>query len=759
MIFCSTLQQITCNVANSFQACDNVCIQDKLVREPVRGKENNGKNASMNDVKLQSDWMARKSVPNSISKYQWHEFYSNLFAKELPTPTNDTHKNQPNQCQSQKTTRLENINPNSSSWLDDPFDENELRTTIKKLSNNKTLGIDGIPNEVLKAISIRHTPQLLEIMNRILETGEIPEDWCKTLIQPIFKKGDREEPSNYRPISLLSTLLKLLTSMIASRLGRWGEQFGKISEVQAGFKKGTGTMEQVFTLYTIIQSKLKDVGGKLYTAFVDLKSAFDSPPHDKLWRKMASIGMGEKTLRLVKNLYHQANGVVRTGEGLTPSFPIDKGVLQGDSASPLIFNCFIDSVVKDLNNSGIQAIHIGSALLHILMFADDVVLVANTAYQLQQKIDILANSFREMGLTVNISKTKVLLFAKRKPSYSLKFHWDDAPLETVDEYTYLGVIFHRNGHFSKATSHFIYKSATASAQVIGICQRGKIPLIDTHKKLVQSLVKSVFLYCSPIWALNLDENTIDQPQCQFWKRVLHLPKSTPGYVVRLETGSEHTSIQIIKSTLRFICKILAKDDNSVLSQCLKWQLRWETRISSARQNWAKQLQKWLRLTDDHSILSLPYSELKTALPLRLNTIISKLKIHFINKDVKRMTESKWTPDYAKLKTHATTEPYLFNSNATEAKIMAQSRINLHRIILKSKVAPLQDKAPCPWCSLTTGNIDHYIFECPVLETPRAALPQTSQQTFIALLNDNKTPEAIYKSIFIFWSAAFNLLPD
>lgn len=117
--------------------------------------------------------------------------------------------------------------------------------------------------------------------------------------------------SNYRPISLIATGLKLLTSIISRRLQKWSRHEGKISEYQTGFKEGVGTQEQIFGLTTLIHSQLKDNGGKLFVAFLDLRSALDCPPQHKLWSKLRHIGIGNKVLRLFQNIYAHANGKIK----------------------------------------------------------------------------------------------------------------------------------------------------------------------------------------------------------------------------------------------------------------------------------------------------------------------------------------------------------------------------------------------------------------------------------------------------------------
>jgi hypothetical protein len=538
--------------------------------------------------------------------------------------------------------------------------------------------------------------------------------------------------------------------------------------VQAGFKKGMGTNEQIFTLHTIIQSKLKDPGGKLFTAFVDMKEAFSTPAHKKLWERMKELGVGKKMLQLLQQIYINADAVVRSQDGLTDPFPINKGILQGESASSIIFNLFLDSVVAEMNDSDVAAVAIGSYLVHLLLFVDDICLMGNTADQLQKKINILAESFSKLGMIVNISKTKVV-FAKRKVKEDPNIYWNGVKLEVVDEYVYLGVIFHRSGHFKRAHVMFTTKAAAAAAKLRDVCKKAKIPKIYIHKQLHMSLVKSVFLYGSPSWGVYMDEDKLDQPNCQYWKKLLKLPKSTPGYVVRLETGTTHTMVQVMKGILRFIVKQLRREEGSLLSQCLQWQLRWASRIQDPKRCWGHQLKTWLKITGDEDLLSLPFHQLKEILPLITTEIVGKLKTFLTNKDTRRMVNSTWTPGYAKVKSHVTTENYLEQDlSLPELQMIAQTRVNLLRICYQDKKISLLSTDLCPFCHQEhEANLQHYFTECPMLQDQIIKLhdtlpPALPNETFTAdffthIYNKNKNNSSFFKSLFFFWSSIFRLI--
>jgi Reverse transcriptase (RNA-dependent DNA polymerase)/Endonuclease-reverse transcriptase len=676
---------------------------------------------------------------NDIPKIVWRSHFTNLF--------------------SNKDTRDPFMGQGSdNSPLDIPITRDEIITAIKKSGCRKAPGLDGLPNEVFKNLPANEIDNLLTLFNQMLDSGEVPDDWSKVLIQPIYKKGDKEQPSNYRPISLISTGLKILTSILAARLLDWSKENKKISEFQAGFKKGIGTMEQIFSLNTLIQSKLMSPGGKLFVTFVDLKCAFDSPSHAKLWEEMTKIGMGRKILNLLRNLYTNANGVIKTSHGITEPFPIDQGVLQGESSSPIIFNLFINSIVDDLYNSETPGVAIGSYLVHLLLFCDDIALVANSADQLQKKINTLAKSFDRLGLTVNTTKTQVIIFAKKKCKRTYSFHWKRQPIQIVNEYTYLGVTFHRNGNFKIAITSVLHKAAAAIARLLDISKRTKLPPGKIHHDLLQSLVNSVLLYSAPVWGLEHSEK-LESARLRFWKKLLHLPSSTPGYNVRVETGSVHIRTQLIKSSLKFLQRLCKRDKDSLLGQCLRWQLRWEPRIKKTTWNWAKQLKNLLSITGHTDVMNLPIPQLLEILPSLITEVDKLSRINQLNTDMAKTMKSSWTPQFAKVKLTAAPEHYLQGHTPLhETRLLSQARINLFRIWNQGTSIPLK-RDPCPWCNNTEGGLDHYLFDCDTLciETSKLISKLGPCNNFVDLYNNYSHLKSFPNTFFLFWAEAFRKL--
>ena len=171
---------------------------------------------------------------------------------------------------------MESINIESAVFdeLDIPITTEEIETAIKNLKLNKSSAEDCMINEIF--IHCKHVllPCLHSLFNSVFETGYFPESWSKACIVPVFKKGDKSDPNNYRGISVISCLGKLYTSVLNKRLLNWDKNNDIITDAQFGFKPGVGTADAICALQTIISRTLKNKK-KLYCCFVDYKKAFD----------------------------------------------------------------------------------------------------------------------------------------------------------------------------------------------------------------------------------------------------------------------------------------------------------------------------------------------------------------------------------------------------------------------------------------------------------------------------------------------------
>ena len=166
----------------------------------------------------------------------------------------------------------------------------------------------------------------------------------------MYKKGDRSNTTNYRPISLLDILQKNFARLVLGRFEHWIDTNDILTHLQAGFRCHIRTVDQVFRLLVIIWKYINIKGEHLYIAFLDLRAAFDLVPRPVLWDTLRSIGIPGPLVDVISRLHAQNFAQVRWGPNgeISSPFPVDRGVRQGCVLAPTLFSLFINDVVESL---------------------------------------------------------------------------------------------------------------------------------------------------------------------------------------------------------------------------------------------------------------------------------------------------------------------------------------------------------------------------------------------------------------------------
>ena len=143
-------------------------------------------------------------------------------------------------------------------------------------------------------------PLYIKLFNKVLDTGEIPDDWLTGMIIPIYKnKGSKEDANNYRGITLLSCVGKLFTAILNQRLTEFCDNNLILKEIQAGFRKGYSTSDNIYVFKNILDL-FRFKKKKLFCCFVDYKKAFDSIWREALWYKLTRLSIQGKILNVIK---------------------------------------------------------------------------------------------------------------------------------------------------------------------------------------------------------------------------------------------------------------------------------------------------------------------------------------------------------------------------------------------------------------------------------------------------------------------------
>ena len=354
--------------------------------------------AYMELVKALLDGKHDRQKPSDIQNIEpdtWFEHFSGLLgAKEV---------------KSDKILEMENYiktNINSlCSSLDEPFTKTELLSCVKKLKNNKASAFDLVNNEMIKlSCETMHGPLLL-LFNTILQFNLYPSEWKKDLLGPLHKSGDKTDCNNFRGIAVSSCLGKLFNSLLRNRLERKCSPPTQLSCEQISGKSGARIADHILVFHHLINKYVKLGKKDLYVCFFDLKKAYDTVNRVQLfYNLMTQYRVGGQFLKILQNLYTDNEMYVKLDQGLTKPFITTKGVKQGCSISPLIFNLFIDKLPKMFDES-CDGVLVNEKKLNCLMWADDCVVFSLSQKGLQKSIDKTVNFFTSLGLSVNPKKT------------------------------------------------------------------------------------------------------------------------------------------------------------------------------------------------------------------------------------------------------------------------------------------------------------------------------------------------------------------
>ena len=239
-------------------------------------------------------------------KKRWQEYTEELYKKDLYNPDNHdgviTHTH-----------------------LEPDILECEVKWTLGSITMNKASGCDGIPVELFQILKDDAVKGLHSIRHKIWRTQQWPQDWKRSVFIPIPKKGNAKECSNYCTIALISYASKVMFKILQARLRQYVNC--ELPDVQAGFRKGRGTRDQIANIRWIIE-KAREFLKNIYLCFIDHAKAFDYVDHNKLWKILQEMGISDHLICLLRNLYVDQEATVRTGHGTTDLFQIGKGVRQ-----------------------------------------------------------------------------------------------------------------------------------------------------------------------------------------------------------------------------------------------------------------------------------------------------------------------------------------------------------------------------------------------------------------------------------------------
>ena len=428
----------------------------------------------------------------------------------------------PREAEPSTSTQSETLSPPTPQLSHIELADFEVVEVLRHLDPNKACGPDGIPSRLLSELADVITPSLTRLFNISVSLGVVPTKWKRANITPVFKKDDPTLSCNYRPISLLCVLSKVLERCVHGH--SYHHLAPLIYKMQHGFMRGKSTTTQLLEVYHNI---LENVAGgeEVDVIYLDLTKAFDKVPHNTLLKKLESSGIRGPLLSWFHSYLTDRQRVVLNGI-CSDWLPVTSGVPQGSILGPLLFLVYCNDAQYYIQENSTLA-----------LFADDSKLfrsldVPSCIISLQQDLNSLQKWSIDMKMQFNTKKCKVMHVSRKKLKTQTSYYLAGQQLEQVTYFTNLGVTVSNDLSRSKHIEITVAKANKTLGLIKRICRDITDPA--TRQLLYCTLVRPKLEYASAVWSPNTVKHCslIENIQRRATKFILNYSKDM-SYTERL----------------------------------------------------------------------------------------------------------------------------------------------------------------------------------------------------------------------------------
>ena len=387
--------------------------------------------------------------------------------------------------------------------LNRPFTPHELNQAINQTPNKKSTGPLGIPYELLKLIHKTDSSFLLNLYNKAWENERIPDDWGHGTLVLLYKGKNtpRDKLTNYRPITLLTTLWKTYMKLINNRLMQYLRENKLISPFQAGFQKRKGCLQHVAAITEICRRR-KYYKKKTILTFFDISKAYDSVPQNELWYKMGKIGVGGKMLNVIREMYSHQHSSVKTPLGISDPYQMSLGVRQGCVLSPTLFNIYINDIFEHTHWNPVMCNppkrkpkrNAWTNPVHMFLYADDIVTLCDNIQDHKNMLLALENWANKWGLKFKPAKCATLIIdtnkqPKQYKNYKPTIHNEPIPIKHKQRY--LGIIFNDTLTWSDHITEIKKRGNFALLAMTPFLRNKRVPIEHKIRIIKESLIPTM----------------------------------------------------------------------------------------------------------------------------------------------------------------------------------------------------------------------------------------------------------------------------
>ena len=609
-----------------------------------------------------------------------------------------------------------------------------------------------IPNEALKN---KNAKMLLhKFFNLCFLSGFNPSDWDFSDIVPIPKKDkDARDPLQNRCITIVCCVAKIYSSILNKRLQKYLEANKILAEEQNGFRVGRSCIDHIFVMCTVLRNR-KMLGKETFLCFIDYKKAFDSVDRNLLLYKLSNIGVTGHMYSAISSLYSNPKSRVILQDYSTDYFDCPVGVKQGDCLSPTLFAIYINDLAKEIKNSGVgvglnidgSESNIETSLLSILLYADDIVLFAETELDLQFLLNIVEIWCEKWRLEVNLTKTNILhVRVKRKLQSKYMFLFNKRPVPYCTFYKYLGCNINEYLDYSFTAEMQADSAGQALSSIITKMIKNKGFPFSVYSILYQACVCSISQYGSEVFGYEQFDST-QKIHLRAARAFLGLPKNVAsfGLVSELDWLLPHYQTQI--KMIQHFGRVMRTNRCRLMYRVFQWDCQLNETLNI--NTWSSEIKSILYESNLNHVY-----DMQQIFPVK--DVVSQLRLHLHKKQqdfLKNECESKpklrtfiTFKDFESLPPHVG-KPLTFH----ERKLISKLRLGILPIRLETAryVRPVVPEAQ-RLCYCKSGDIEtefHVLFVCQMYENLRETwltklskpdhFPQlTPQEKFKLVLNE------------------------
>lgn len=372
----------------------------------------------------------------------------------------------------------------------------KLGEIIKNLNNKKSSGPDRISNFIIKNQSFTFLVRLNSVINACLALRYFPKEWKMARVIPLPKKGDANDRNNYRPISLVNCMGKILEKVILTKLKEEMTEKNLLPEYQSGFRSKHTCVDAASALRDIIihsRSRNENVA----VCFIDIRKAFDSVWVQGLVWKLNNFGIDPGICKIIESFLSDRTAFVEVADARSEEYKPERGVPQGTVLGPHLYNLFVSDQPELPNGK------------YILQYADDTAVISasrsvdKAVKELETSVNSLNDFYKNWGIEINGAKSEMMLFRHKKAvggrSSIQEIEIDDEPVQEMDAAKYLGIIFQKDLKPDLAIEGRLATARGAAASLNRLLS-SKLLNLKVKKLLYTTLIRPVVTYGSPLWA-------------------------------------------------------------------------------------------------------------------------------------------------------------------------------------------------------------------------------------------------------------------